>query len=190
MTDSRSAGATQSNGRSQLPLAAMLILGTAILLYLVVAGNTNSSAPNEHPSPPAFAVPTANCDDSRRTSSLAARSHRAARASMERYPFSPSEGAHALSLLAKAVACYRASGKQGTAENTNREATAWARRLRNDFLDHRLRLRRALKREKPHDALHQIELLLEMVGPGDEGYRRQLKGKRRLLEALSSQEES
>ena len=109
---------------------------------------------------------------------------------MERYPFSPSEGAHALSLLAKAVACYRAAGEQATAENANREATAWARRLRNDFLDRRLRLRHALEREKHHDALHQIELLLEMLGPGDEEYRRQLQAKRRLLEALSSQEES
>jgi hypothetical protein len=86
-----------------------------------------------------------------------------ARARMQRSVFVPRDGLEALDGFQEAVACYRDAGNEGEAQRAKAHLDRWSSQLNDDYAAARLRLRVALDRDRPQDALSAVRSLQALL---------------------------
>lgn len=137
-----------------LPLAGWLLLSDPVTEVPLEAGV---------PPPELFAA-EASCDQGGSSAlHLAREAAEAASHRSERYPFDAQDGVAAVKLWGEAGACYDAAGRADDARRVERERRAMAQRLEEDYRTHRLRLERALEKERWDDALRESRALLSLT---------------------------
>jgi hypothetical protein len=151
------------------PVAIAALVGIAVLGWLLL-GDDGGELPETAAAPPPLFGEAAPCGAEGPAALHAAReAAEAAAAKSERYVFSAQDGVTAVTLYARAEACFGRSGAAADARRMATEREAMTRRIDEDYKTHRLRLERSLHHARFPEALveaHAIRALTEhLEGP-------------------------
>lgn len=173
---------------SRLRVFGFMAVALAVALFVGLGGDRplrrRITAPGEPPS--LFAQPPGCAGDKDLVIRTAEDALQAASAKAERYPFAPRDGVRAVMLYREARSCFQAIGDRGRAHEVERTLRRLEARVEADYAMHRLRLSRALEREKNEDALVATQALLALLESESDYRSRLAELERRLIVALEA----
>jgi hypothetical protein len=114
--------------------------------------------------PPAILQINAECPTEGESAlAHAGRLMQAAEARTDRYPFSPDDGIHAVTLYGQAAACFEGGGDSATSGEARQRQNVLARRIQEDYRTNVLSLERAIETGRHREALTVAVVLYRYV---------------------------
>jgi hypothetical protein len=146
------------------PVAIAAIVGIAVFGWLLL-GDDGGELPETAATPPPLFGEAPPCGAEGPGALHAAReAAEAAAAKSERYVFSAQDGVTAVTLYARAEACFGRSGAPADARRMATEREAMTRRIDEDYKTHRLRLERSLHNARFPEALVEAHAIRALTG--------------------------
>ncbi len=178
-----------SKNKDARALVAMLVLGGVAALLFTLGGTELSLTKAAEIEAPALFGGDSSCTLSGELArARALEAERAASARWERVPYSLSEGAAAVTLLAEAGACFRACADRGGRSRADSNLTVWKRELDRLYARSRLTLTLALRKKDHQAAAVEAKTLLALLAKLDakaDPYRSFLKNVERASRAAA-----
>jgi hypothetical protein len=145
-----------------LLLAPVLLLAVGMTFLPQLGGSVDRDNEVE---PPPLGLSELGCREQEpaRAAQRARELEHAARAKVQRSAFVAHDGVQALDRFQEAAACYRTAGGEGEADRIQAEHDRWSARLNQDYAAARLKLRVALDRDRPGDALNAVRSLQALL---------------------------